>query len=65
MIFSCQLRAVAGVLNIVMSIQEGLHNMPQLYGSDVRQREDVTDFASGLKAAGKACSISFGGCYRD
>ena len=27
--------------------------MPQLYGSDVRQREEITDFSSGLKAAGK------------
>ena len=31
--------------------------MPQLYGSDVRQRENVTDFASGVKAAGKACFL--------
>ncbi|KAJ3716120.1 glycosyltransferase family 1 protein [Lentinula raphanica] len=42
-----------GVMKIVSSIHEGLHNMPKLYGSDVRQPGKVTDFSSGVKEAGK------------
>ncbi|KAH8114206.1 glycosyltransferase family 1 protein [Phellopilus nigrolimitatus] len=42
-----------GVMNIILSIHEGLHNMPQLYGSDIRERDTVDGFASGVKTAGK------------
>ncbi|KAJ3732112.1 glycosyltransferase family 1 protein [Lentinula guzmanii] len=42
-----------GVMKIVSSIHEGFHNMPKLYGSDVRQPGKVTDFSSGVKEAGK------------
>ncbi|EIW85621.1 glycosyltransferase family 1 protein [Coniophora puteana RWD-64-598 SS2] len=43
----------AGVMDIILSIHEGLHNAPKLYGSDVRKKGDVSDFSSGLKEAGK------------
>ncbi|KAH7911918.1 glycosyltransferase family 1 protein [Hygrophoropsis aurantiaca] len=42
-----------GVMDIVTSIHEGLHNAPKLYGSTVREQGNVTDFASGMKEAGK------------
>ncbi|KAH7928152.1 glycosyltransferase family 1 protein [Leucogyrophana mollusca] len=42
-----------GVMDIVASIHEGLHNAPKLYGSTVREQGNVTDFASGMKEAGK------------
>ncbi|KAJ3889776.1 glycosyltransferase family 1 protein [Lentinula edodes] len=42
-----------GVMKIVSSIHEGFHNMPKLYGSDVRQPGKVTDLSSGVKEAGK------------
>lgn len=37
-----------------MSLAKGFHNAPKLYGdSTVRQADKITDFQSGLKAAGK------------
>lgn len=36
-----------------MSVHEGFHNAPMLYGSDVREHEPVTDFSSGVKAGGR------------
>lgn len=37
-----------------MGLARGFHNAPKLYGDDtVRPQEKVTDFQSGLKAAGK------------
>ncbi|KAF8061758.1 UDP-Glycosyltransferase/glycogen phosphorylase [Lyophyllum atratum] len=42
-----------GVMDIVASLHEGLYNVPKLYGSNVRKPGKVTDFASGVKEAGK------------
>ncbi|TDL28120.1 glycosyltransferase family 1 protein [Rickenella mellea] len=42
-----------GVYKIVASIHEGLHNVPKLYGSKVRDTGKVEDFESGMKKAGK------------
>jgi len=42
-----------GVVDIVASVQQGLHNAPRVYGSKVRQPGKVTDFTSGVKEAGK------------
>ncbi|THH04471.1 hypothetical protein EW145_g5499 [Phellinidium pouzarii] len=42
-----------GVLDIITSIQEGLHNMPELYGSDVRQTDPADGFKSGMRKAGE------------
>lgn len=42
-----------GVMDIVTSVQEGFHNAPKLYGSEVRRAGRVTDFTSGVKEAGK------------
>ena len=40
-----------------MSVQEGMHNVPKLYGSEVRPQGPVTNFKSGVKEAGKVPSI--------
>ncbi|KAG7086366.1 hypothetical protein E1B28_002326 [Marasmius oreades] len=42
-----------GVMKIVSSIHEGFQNLPELYGSEVRQPGQVKDFSSGLREAGK------------
>lgn len=36
-----------------VSLAQGWHNLPRLYGSEVRNVEPVTDFSSGLATAGK------------
>ena len=41
-------------MDFTLSIARGFHNAPKLYGDDtVRQADKITDFQSGLKAAGK------------
>lgn len=41
-------------MDFTMGLARGFHNAPKLYGDDtVRPQERVTDFQSGLKAAGK------------
>ena len=41
-------------MDFTLGIARGFHNAPKLYGDDtVRPQEKVTDFQSGLKAAGK------------
>jgi hypothetical protein len=41
-------------MDFTMGLARGFHNAPKLYGDDtVRPQEKVTDFQSGLKAAGK------------
>ncbi|KAG8929704.1 hypothetical protein FRC02_005216 [Tulasnella sp. 418] len=42
-----------GIIQIVDSVHEGFQNAPKLYGSEVRQPGDVTDFSSGVKEAGR------------
>ena len=43
-------------MDFSLGIARGFHNAPKLYGDDtVRPQEKVTDFQSGLKAAGKVC----------
>ena len=36
-----------------MSVHQGFHNAPKLYGSEVREPGKVKGFKSGLKEAGK------------
>nr|POF17089.1 isoform 2 of sterol 3-beta-glucosyltransferase ugt80a2 [Quercus suber] len=41
-------------MDFTMGMAKGFHNAPKLFGDDtVRKSENVTDFKSGLKAAGK------------
>jgi len=43
-----------------MGVARGFHNAPKLYGDEVRQTERITDFSSGLRAAGKEFMYGFG-----
>jgi hypothetical protein len=52
-VFSALTSSEKGVMDIVQSIHEGLHNAPKLYGSEVRKHGRVIDFSSGLEEAGK------------
>ncbi|KAL0575377.1 hypothetical protein V5O48_006590 [Marasmius crinis-equi] len=42
-----------GAMEIVSAIYKGFHGLPELYGAEVRPEPVVTDFASGVKEAGK------------
>ena len=52
LIYACHI-VIQGVMSIVTSVHEGIHNAPKLYGSAVREPGKVTDFSSGVKEAGK------------
>ena len=41
---------------MVNNLQEGLHNVPSVFGSEVRQPGEITDWKSGFKEAGKVGS---------
>ena len=50
-------------MDFTLGIARGFHNAPKLYGDDtVRPTEKVTDFQSGLKAAGKVGLVPL--CFR-
>jgi hypothetical protein len=40
-------------MDFSLNVAKGLHNVPKLYGADVRQTDKVTDFQSGLRTAAK------------
>ena len=45
-------------MDFTLGLARGFHNAPKLYGDEsVRQADKVTDLQSGLKAAGKVCSM--------
>ncbi|KAF8890233.1 hypothetical protein CPB85DRAFT_263381 [Mucidula mucida] len=41
-------------MKIFSSVHEGLHNVPKLYGTEVRSTGKVTDFKSGVREGGKS-----------
>jgi sterol 3beta-glucosyltransferase len=43
----------SGIVHILDSMDEGLHNTPRLYGSSVRDKGRVTNFESGVIEGGK------------
>ena len=55
--------AAAGIkapMDFTLSIAKGFHNAPKLYGDEtVRKSERITDFQSGLRAAGKEFGYGF------
>lgn len=55
--------ASAGVkspMDFTLSLAKGFHNAPKLYGDEtVRKPEKITDFSSGLRAAGKELGYGF------
>jgi UDP:flavonoid glycosyltransferase YjiC (YdhE family) len=47
-------------MDFTLSLAQGFHNAPKLYGdTTVRKPEKITDFQSGLKAAGKEFGYGF------
>jgi UDP:flavonoid glycosyltransferase YjiC (YdhE family) len=47
-------------MDFTLGLARGFHNAPKLYGDDtVRPQEKVTDFQSGLKAAGREFGFGF------
>ncbi|KAK0733941.1 hypothetical protein B0T26DRAFT_635829 [Lasiosphaeria miniovina] len=47
-------------MNLCMGLARGFRNAPRLYGDEtIRPTEKVTDFASGLKVAGKEFGLGF------
>lgn len=44
-------------MDFSLNVAKGLHNVPKLYGAEVRQVDKVTDFQSGLRTAAKVCPI--------
>ena len=53
-------------MDFTLGLARGFHNAPKLYGDEsVRQADKVTDFQSGLKAAGKVSSYETTDNFRD
>jgi hypothetical protein len=44
-------------MDFSLNVAKGLHNVPKLYGAEVRQVDKVTDFQSGLRTAAKVRSL--------
>ncbi|CAE6434488.1 unnamed protein product [Rhizoctonia solani] len=42
-----------GIMNIIGSVSDGFHNVPRIYGSEVRERGPVNDFSSGITEGAK------------
>lgn len=42
-------------MDFSLNVAKGFHNVPKLYGTEVRQVDKVTDFQSGMKVAAKVC----------
>jgi hypothetical protein len=40
-------------MDFTLGLARGFHNLPKLYGEEVRQVDRVTDLKSGLRVAGK------------
>ena len=45
-------------MDFSLNVAKGLHNVPKLYGGEVRQVDKVTDLKSGLSTAAKVSSYS-------
>jgi hypothetical protein len=45
-------------MDFSLNVAKGLHNVPKLYGAEVRQVDKVTDFQSGVRTAAKASFIT-------
>jgi hypothetical protein len=45
-------------MDFSLNVAKGLHNVPKLYGAEVRQVDKVTDFQSGVRTAAKVSIAS-------
>lgn len=48
---------VKSPMDFSLNVAKGLHNVPKLYGAEVRQVDKVTDFQSGMRTAAKVLRI--------
>ncbi|TID26462.1 Glutathione reductase [Venturia nashicola] len=46
-------------MDVLLGISKGFHNMPRLYGEEVRQTDRVTGIKSGFRVAGKELGLGF------
>ena len=46
-------------MKIIVGVHEGFVNVPALYGSDVRDTGEVTDFRTGMIKAGKVRHLHY------
>ncbi|KAF2743049.1 glycosyltransferase family 1 protein [Sporormia fimetaria CBS 119925] len=46
-------------MDFTLNVAKGFHNVPRLYGQEVRQVDKVTDFQSGVKTAAKEFGLGF------
>ncbi|QDS71101.1 hypothetical protein FKW77_009183 [Venturia effusa] len=46
-------------MDVLLGISKGFHNMPKLYGEEVRQTDRVTGIKSGFRVAGKELGLGF------
>ena len=44
-------------MDFSLNVAKGFHNVPKLYGGEVRKVDNVTDFKSGLTTAAKVCFV--------
>lgn len=44
------------LVDVPLALTEGLHNLPELYGEQVRKHDKITDWKSGTAEAGKVCA---------
>lgn len=44
-------------MDFTLNVAKGFHNVPKLYGGEVRQVDKVTNFQSGVKTAAKVTAI--------
>lgn len=50
-------------MDLLLGVSKGFHNMPKLYGEEVRETGRVTGMKSGLRTAGKVGSVVFTRLY--
>jgi hypothetical protein len=49
-------------MDFTLNVAKGFHNVPKLYGGEVRQVDKVTDFSSGMRTAAKVSRLAFVSC---
>jgi hypothetical protein len=52
-------------VDVPLAVADGLHAVPKLYGSEVKERDKITDFKSGSIVAGKSFVTGIAGGLAD
>ena len=48
-----EVSSIAGLADVIINMHDGFDAIPRRMGSEMRERGEVTDFASGVKEGGK------------